>query len=118
MLTIRGEVTSPLREEGTNKRHFRIKLSSEADVTAVKREEERRGCQESAIVDGLMFLKVPYRYNRYQCSFHWGDSSAPATSFDVVPGAKLEAEVSLARVYSSLSSGKLTPSWQCKKIIL
>lgn len=118
MLTVRGEVTSPLREEGTNRRHFRIKLSSDAHCTAVKREEERRGCQESAIVDGLMFLKVPYRYNRYQCSFQRLDSSAPATSFDVVTGAEVEVDMSLARVYSSLSSGKLTPSWQCKRIIV
>lgn len=115
MLTLHGEVTSPLREEGTNKRHFRIRLSQE---TSVKREEERRGCQESAVIDGLMYLKVPYRYNRYQCRFQRRDSSAPATSFDVVAGTKVEVEVSLARVYSSLSSGKLTPSWQCRMVII
>ena len=115
-MKISGLVKIPLRQEGTNRRHMSVKVD-EACVDSIRKEEACKGCEVSALDEGgVMYMKVPYRYNRYQCEFQREGSTAPASSFDLLPGSVVQVEALLSRVYLSMSTGHRTPSWQCSKI--
>jgi hypothetical protein len=112
MMILTGEVVRGLRDG--NPRHMSL-LLDEGGLTRVREVEGQRSVDCSAVQDDrVMYLKVPFRYGRYTCAFH----PLLTTSFDIVPGVRVEASASLARVYQSASSGTpgKIPSWQVSSL--
>jgi hypothetical protein len=119
-MIIHGTVVRGLRSS-INPRYMSVNIEASA-IQRVRGIEKGAGSELSSCTDsGEMYIKVPFRYNRYECKFVSDPPGEIVTSYDVVEGATVSVELEPPRIYrpkpdSRSFSNESRPSWKAFQI--